>query len=208
MCTDTVRKWRRRFRRRPAGRAEGRPAQRAPAGVHRCGPGRGRRARRAPCRPSPACRCRGGAARNWPANSPTRCQVAASASTIGPVAGRRCPQALAAPVLDLRPATPNSPTRPPAGCSTCTPGIWDGRNRSGSNDYVICADEKTSIQARCRCHPHPAAGQGPRDARRARLPARRRPGLPGRLGRPPRAGQSAGASTPPASPRSPGWSNK
>jgi transposase len=31
-------------------------------------------------------------------------------------------------------------------------GIWDGQPL-GSNDYVICADEKTSIQARCRCHP-------------------------------------------------------
>jgi transposase len=31
-------------------------------------------------------------------------------------------------------------------------GIWDGE-LLGSNDYVICADEKTSIQARCRCHP-------------------------------------------------------
>jgi hypothetical protein len=31
-------------------------------------------------------------------------------------------------------------------------GIWDGRPL-GPNDYVICADEKTSIQARCRCHP-------------------------------------------------------
>ncbi len=31
-------------------------------------------------------------------------------------------------------------------------GIWDGR-ALGPGDYVICADEKTSIQARCRCHP-------------------------------------------------------
>ena len=31
-------------------------------------------------------------------------------------------------------------------------GIWDGRVL-GPGDYVICADEKTSIQARCRCHP-------------------------------------------------------
>jgi hypothetical protein len=23
----------------------------------------------------------------------------------------------------------------------------------GGNEFVICADEKTSIQARCRCHP-------------------------------------------------------
>jgi len=31
-------------------------------------------------------------------------------------------------------------------------GTWDGRPL-GPNDHVICADEKTSIQARCRCHP-------------------------------------------------------
>lgn len=31
-------------------------------------------------------------------------------------------------------------------------GIWDG-NPLGCNDYVISSDEKTSIQARCRCHP-------------------------------------------------------
>ena len=31
-------------------------------------------------------------------------------------------------------------------------GIWDGKPL-GAGDYVICADEKTSIQARCRCHP-------------------------------------------------------
>jgi len=31
-------------------------------------------------------------------------------------------------------------------------GIWDGQPL-GAGDYVICADEKTSIQARCRCHP-------------------------------------------------------
>jgi hypothetical protein len=31
-------------------------------------------------------------------------------------------------------------------------GIWDGRPL-GTSDHVICADEKTSIQARCRCHP-------------------------------------------------------
>jgi hypothetical protein len=29
---------------------------------------------------------------------------------------------------------------------------WDGKPL-GPNDYVISADEKTSIQARCRCHP-------------------------------------------------------
>ena len=30
--------------------------------------------------------------------------------------------------------------------------IFDGQPL-GSGDYVLCADEKTSIQARCRCHP-------------------------------------------------------
>ena len=79
-----------------------------------------------------------------------RCQIAASASTIGrwlaadalkPWQHRswisvRDPEfaARAARVLDLY------------------AGIWDGEPL-GSNDYVICADEKTSIQARCRCHP-------------------------------------------------------
>jgi DDE superfamily endonuclease/Homeodomain-like domain len=37
-------------------------------------------------------------------------------------------------------------------------GIWDGRPL-GPDDYVICADEKTSIQARCRCHPTLPAGK-------------------------------------------------
>ena len=37
-------------------------------------------------------------------------------------------------------------------------GIWHGQPL-GPGDVVICADEKTSIQARCRCHPTLAAGQ-------------------------------------------------
>ncbi|MFD4759518.1 helix-turn-helix domain-containing protein [Streptomyces sp. NPDC058439] len=35
---------------------------------------------------------------------------------------------------------------------------WDGEP-IGADEYVISADEKTSIQARCRCHPTPAPGQ-------------------------------------------------
>jgi hypothetical protein len=85
-----------------------------------------------------------------------RCQIVASASTIGrwlaadalkPWQHRswisvRDPEfaAKAARVLDLY------------------AGIWDGEPL-GSNDYVICADEKTSIQARCRCHPTLAPGK-------------------------------------------------
>jgi transposase len=85
-----------------------------------------------------------------------RCQLAVSPSTIGRwLAGDalkpwqhrswisvRDPEfaARAAPVLDLY------------------AGIRDGRPL-GPDDYVICADEKTSIQARCRCHPTLAPGK-------------------------------------------------
>ncbi|MFI6007185.1 transposase [Streptomyces sp. NPDC051366] len=37
-------------------------------------------------------------------------------------------------------------------------GRWQGEPL-GEDDYVISADEKTSIQARCRCHPTLAPGQ-------------------------------------------------
>uniref|UniRef100_UPI001C3765B6 IS630 family transposase n=1 Tax=Peterkaempfera griseoplana TaxID=66896 RepID=UPI001C3765B6 len=37
-------------------------------------------------------------------------------------------------------------------------GTWQGQPL-GQNEYVISADEKTSIQARCRCHPTLAPGQ-------------------------------------------------
>jgi transposase len=36
--------------------------------------------------------------------------------------------------------------------------LWDGRSL-GDGDFVISADEKTSIQARCRCHPTLPPGQ-------------------------------------------------
>ncbi|HEY8653106.1 MAG TPA: IS630 family transposase [Dermatophilaceae bacterium] len=36
--------------------------------------------------------------------------------------------------------------------------VWDA-NPLSANDYVISADEKTSIQARCRCHPSMAPGK-------------------------------------------------
>jgi hypothetical protein len=55
-----------------------------------------------------------------------------------------------------------------------------------SDEYVISADEKTCIQARITKTPHRAAGAGPPRARRTRIPLRRLPGLPGRLGCAPR----------------------
>jgi len=149
VCTDTVRKWRRRF---AGGRLEGLtdaprsgrppvfiPAERAEAIALAC------------ALPAET----GVPLSRWSCPElarelAARCQVAASASTIGrwlaadalkPWQHRswisvRDPQfaARAARVLDLYAR------------------IWDGQPL-GSNDYVICADEKTSIQARCRCHP-------------------------------------------------------
>ncbi len=149
MCTDTVRKWRRRFAagRLPGlkdARRSGRPpvftaADRAEAVALACA---------LPAETGvPLSRWSGPElARELAA----RCQVAASASTIRrwlaadalkPWQHRswislRDPEfaAKAARVLDLY------------------AGIWDGQPL-GASDYVICADEKTSIQARCRCHP-------------------------------------------------------
>jgi transposase len=80
----------------------------------------------------------------------TRCQIAASASTI-----RRW---LATDALKPWQHRSWISVRDPAFAAKAArvldlyAGIWDGEPL-GSNDYVICADEKTSIQARCRCHP-------------------------------------------------------
>jgi len=79
-----------------------------------------------------------------------RCQIAASASTIG--------RWLAADALKPWQHRSWISVRDPAFAAKAArvldlyAGIWDGQPL-GSNDYVICADEKTSIQARCRCHP-------------------------------------------------------
>ena len=149
VCTDTVRKWRRRFAEgRLAGLTDaprsGRPpvftaADRAEVVALACA---------LPAESGvPLSRWSGpDLARELSA----RCQLAVSASTIRRWLTRdalkpwqhrswisvRDPQfaARAAPVLDLY------------------AGTWDGRPL-GPRDYVICADEKTSVQARCRCHP-------------------------------------------------------
>jgi transposase len=80
----------------------------------------------------------------------TRCQIVASASTI-----RRW---LASDALKPWQHRSWISVRDPAFAAKAArvldlyAGMWDGAPL-GSNDYVICADEKTSIQARCRCHP-------------------------------------------------------
>ena len=68
-----------------------------------------------------------------------------------PVADRGRAQALAVPVLDLHPR-PGLPRQGRSGCWTCTPARGTA-TPLGADEYVISADEKTSIQARCRCHP-------------------------------------------------------
>jgi transposase len=80
----------------------------------------------------------------------TRCQIAASASTIG--------RWLASDALKPWQHRSWISCRDPAFAAKAArvldlyAGIWDGEPL-GQGDYVICADEKTSIQARCRCHP-------------------------------------------------------
>jgi transposase len=80
----------------------------------------------------------------------TRCQVAASASTV-----RRW---LAGDALKPWQHRSWISVRDPgfavkaARVLDLYAGIWDS-GPLGANDYVICADEKTSVQARCRCHP-------------------------------------------------------
>ena len=80
----------------------------------------------------------------------TRCQIAASASTIG--------RWLASDALKPWQHRSWISCRDPAFAAKAAPvldlyaGIWEGEPL-GQDDYVICADEKTSIQARCRCHP-------------------------------------------------------
>jgi len=82
-------------------------------------------------------------------------------------------------------------------------GFWDGQT-VGGNDFVICADEKTSIQARCRCHPTLAPGK----ARAMRVEHDYRRGAPWPTSPP---GTSTVARspvdlrTPPGSSRSPDW---
>jgi transposase len=203
VCTDTVRKWRRRF---AAGRLpglknasrSGRPpvftaADRAEVIALACA---------LPAEPGvPLSRWSGtDLARELAA----RCGIAASASTIC----RRLARDALKPWqhrswISVR--DPESAARA-ARVLELYAKIWDGRPL-GPNDYVICADEKTSIQARCRCHPtlppgKPAqCGLSTTTSGAARWPAWP-PGTSAADRSP------AGARTPPESRHSPGWSSR
>jgi hypothetical protein len=76
-------------------------------------------------------------------------------------------------------------------------------------DFVLCADEKTSIQARCRCRCHPTLPPGKARVIRVEHEYQRRGAWPTwPPGTSTAARSSAAASRPPASPRSPAWSNR
>ena len=79
-----------------------------------------------------------------------RCQVAASASTVR----RWLTQDALKPWQHRSWISPRDPdfAVKAARVLDLYAGFWDGEPLSG-NDFVVCADEKTSIQARCRCHP-------------------------------------------------------
>ena len=203
VCTDTVRKWRRRF---AAGRLpgltdaprSGRPpvftaADRAEVIALAC------------ALPAES----GVPLSKWSCPDlarelAARCQIAVSASTIRRWLARdalkpwqhrswisvRDPQfaARAAPVLDLY------------------AGTWNGRPL-GPDDYVICADEKTSIQARCRCHPTLPPGKA--RAMRVEHDYDRGGALAYLAAWDVHRGRvTGGARTPPGSRRSPGWRNR
>lgn len=85
-------------------------------------------------------------------------------------------------------------------------GTWDG-GPLGSNDYVICADEKPSIQARCRCRPTLPPGKA--RAMRVQHDCKRRGALAYLAAWDVHRRQVTGrASTRPGSRRSPGWWNR
>jgi hypothetical protein len=78
--------------------------------------------------------------------------------------------------------------------------VWDGKPLS-ANEHAISADEETSIQAGCRCHPCLPPGKDRRHAYQPRLPPRRHwPTWPPTTSTGPRS--MAGATPRPASNRS------
>jgi transposase len=149
VCTDTVRKWRRRFAATRLSGLKDAPRSGRPPGFTAAD--RAEAVALACALPAES----GVPLSKWSCPElarelATRCQVAASASTV-----RRW---LAGDALKPWQHRSWISVRDPgfavkaARALDLYAGIWDG-GPLGASDYVICADEKTSVQARCRCHP-------------------------------------------------------
>ena len=166
-----------------AGRCETvRPAAGVHPGAGRPGQGDGLHT----AEPTAGCRCRGGRARNWPG----RPSATGSAASISSSTVRRWLSEDALKPWQYQSwifITDPDFTAKAQRVLDLYDRIWDGK--------PLGAERVRDLRRREDLHPgplplppHPAAGQGPRDAGQPRLPPPRRGGLPGRLRRAPRQG--------------------
>ncbi len=150
VCEDTVRKWRRRYaRQRLAGLAD------AP----RCGrPPRFSAVQRAQV---VALACELPASRGMPLSRWSSFELACEAIEAGivvDISASTVARWLARDAIKpwqfrswIAPRAPDFATKATVVLDLYA-RVWDGQPL-GPDDYVLCSDEKTSIQARCRCHP-------------------------------------------------------
>ena len=107
---------------------------------------------RVSCRRRWACRCRVSAWPMWRSRRDSSGLVAHHQRQHGlALAARGCDSPLAASLLDLSARSAVRMPRPGAS-STCTSGAGKA-SRCETDEFVLSTDEKTSIQARARCHP-------------------------------------------------------
>ena len=150
VCEDTVRKWRRRYaRQRLAGLAD----------AHR--PGRPRRFSAVQRAQVTAIACELPATRGMPLSRWSSLELACEAIEAGIVAdisASTVARWLAADAIKpwqyrswIAPRAPDFAGKA-AVVLDLYARVFDGQPL-GPGDYVLCSDEKTSIQARCRCHP-------------------------------------------------------
>jgi transposase len=156
VCQDTVRKWRRRYaQRRLAGLADG----------HR--PGRPRRFTAVQRAQVVAIACELPATRGMPLSRWSSLELAYEAIEAGivvDISASTVARWLAADAIKpwqyrswIAPRAPDFAAKATVVLDLYA-RVFDGQ-RLGPDDYVLCSDEKTSIQARCRCHPTLAPGK-------------------------------------------------